>query len=173
MQTQLSTYIGLDSDDSGQALQLASILGPYATLHWCEQTDIRISRDHHKLPRSGFLNSTAEGWKALRTLFQRPWSSRVWIAQEIALSQDQVMVCGKHLFSWTPLYRIVLFCRSGKLPIIALDKIDDRYDPEAGVSPQRIQQGAAIINFELMAFLQLEDSSGLRCFDCRTLHSNC
>jgi len=35
------------------------------------------------------------GWKALHSLFERPWFLRVWIIQEFALPRDLLMICGE------------------------------------------------------------------------------
>jgi len=34
-------------------------------------------------------------WKALHSLFERPWFLRVWIIQEFALPRDLLMICGE------------------------------------------------------------------------------
>lgn len=35
------------------------------------------------------------GWKALHSLFERPWFLRVWIIQEFALPRELLMICGE------------------------------------------------------------------------------
>ncbi|KAI0398223.1 heterokaryon incompatibility protein-domain-containing protein [Xylariaceae sp. FL0594] len=41
-----------------------------------------------------------EKWRALGELIKRPWFSRRWIIQEIALAQDAYMLCGQKKFRW-------------------------------------------------------------------------
>jgi hypothetical protein len=39
-------------------------------------------------------------WKALRALINRPWFSRIWIIQEVALSRRAVVMCGRDELPW-------------------------------------------------------------------------
>jgi len=39
-------------------------------------------------------------WGALLDLMQRPWFSRRWVVQEIALARKAVMYCGSDKISW-------------------------------------------------------------------------
>lgn len=39
-------------------------------------------------------------WTAMLQLMQRPWFSRRWVVQEIALSRDAVMYCGEYQIRW-------------------------------------------------------------------------
>ncbi|KAK4120457.1 hypothetical protein N657DRAFT_648950 [Parathielavia appendiculata] len=44
-------------------------------------------------------------WCSLAALLKRQWFSRLWIIQETILSRNLVLLCGKHLFSWTTLVK--------------------------------------------------------------------
>jgi hypothetical protein len=62
----------------------------------------------------GYRPSDAE-WRAMEYLLKRPWFSRVWVVQEIAMSQNTTIFCGKAAFKWTDLSQIVSFlCRAGR-----------------------------------------------------------
>src|SRR5947207_10371237 len=39
-------------------------------------------------------------WRALLELMQRPWFSRRWVVQEIALGRKAVIYCGRDKISW-------------------------------------------------------------------------
>lgn len=49
----------------------------------------------------GLPDALDPAYGALGRLLQRPWFSRVWIIQELAVSRDAVVICGMHHFSWT------------------------------------------------------------------------
>lgn len=44
-----------------------------------------------------------KSWKDLWDFLDRPWFSRLWIIQEVALSRNAWVMCGKHLMSWSML----------------------------------------------------------------------
>ena len=43
---------------------------------------------------------TSEKWAALSNIMRRPWFSRRWIVQEIALAKNATLHCGGHFVSW-------------------------------------------------------------------------
>ena len=43
---------------------------------------------------------TSEKWAALSNIMRRPWFSRRWIVQEIALAKVATLHCGEHFVSW-------------------------------------------------------------------------
>jgi Heterokaryon incompatibility protein (HET) len=42
----------------------------------------------------------APSWAGFRKLLQRPWFSRLWVLQEIVLSQTAILVCGNNSVTW-------------------------------------------------------------------------
>ena len=40
------------------------------------------------------FSANAARWKALNTLFERPWWTRLWIVQEALLSGNPILRCG-------------------------------------------------------------------------------
>ena len=42
----------------------------------------------------------SEKWEALLELMQRPWFSRRWVVQEVALARDAVIYCGEDEITW-------------------------------------------------------------------------
>jgi hypothetical protein len=97
--TGVTTYIGPEAEGSEQALNFALRLDEYATLHWNDPTDIQMTEDLHRLPEIGFPEPRHWLWEAFRSLLQRPWWSRAWIAQEFVLNKDNAFVCEK---PWVP-----------------------------------------------------------------------
>ncbi|KAL8718347.1 MAG: hypothetical protein Q9225_004507 [Loekoesia sp. 1 TL-2023] len=49
-------------------------------------------------PKGG--RDTGPHWKALFSLIMRPWFSRRWIVQEVALAKDGLIYCGSRTISW-------------------------------------------------------------------------
>jgi Heterokaryon incompatibility protein (HET) len=47
--------------------------------------------------------SAYENWRALYSLLQRPWFSRRWVVQEIALARSAIVHCGDDKVSWKDL----------------------------------------------------------------------
>jgi hypothetical protein len=41
------------------------------------------------------------GWRAMTSLMQRPWFSRLWVIQEVVLSKKAELYCGTRTLSWT------------------------------------------------------------------------
>lgn len=48
-------------------------------------------------------------WRALSELLQRPWFSRAWIVQEVAVSSDILVVCGAESVPWDNFVRAVQY----------------------------------------------------------------
>lgn len=47
-------------------------------------------------------------WLAIRSLFNRPWFSRVWTFQEIVLARKVMIHCGVHTMRWQRLEMFVM-----------------------------------------------------------------
>ena len=41
-----------------------------------------------------------EAWEAARALLRRPWFTRAWIVQEIAVARSVVLACGSWKMDW-------------------------------------------------------------------------
>ena len=52
---------------------------------------------------------TWKNWGGLIMFFRRPWFTRVWIIQEVALSRNCVVLCGNHILPWESLVRTIGF----------------------------------------------------------------
>lgn len=109
------TYIGEKVDSLHPAIELATKLSKYADNHINDPPDDRLY-DQSKLPELGFPPQVDPCWSALSDLMRRPWSSRVWIAQESVLNQNMVMVCGSISFKWSLLSDLALHRATPALP---------------------------------------------------------
>ena len=52
------------------------------------------------LSSAGLPHPQHPAWEAIKSLFSRPWFKRMWIIQEVVLSQDVVVILGRYLISW-------------------------------------------------------------------------
>ena len=52
------------------------------------------------LSSAGLPHPQHPAWEALQSLFSRPWFRRMWIIQEVVLSQDVAVILGEYLISW-------------------------------------------------------------------------
>lgn len=57
----------------------------------------------------------APEWKALAQLFDRPWLRRVWVIQEVALSDTVRVACGSKVLPWDHFERVMPAVASGHL----------------------------------------------------------
>lgn len=46
-------------------------------------------------------------WAALANLLSRPWFTRTWVIQEVALSSNTYFVCGEDILDWKTLVRAI------------------------------------------------------------------
>jgi hypothetical protein len=46
---------------------------------------------------------------ALLWITARPWFTRVWVVQELAVAQEVTVVCGIWQFSWLEIYCVINF----------------------------------------------------------------
>jgi hypothetical protein len=75
-------FLGEAKDDSDYAIDLIRNL---------RTTGFKELEEAAALPDA----SSSRPWKALRHLFERPYWTRVWIAQELAVAaRDPVIACG-------------------------------------------------------------------------------
>ncbi|KAI0136394.1 heterokaryon incompatibility protein-domain-containing protein [Xylariales sp. AK1849] len=81
---QVCIWLGEDDDDSNLAIRF-------------------IKKDILKFENFDSVCSNkqnADNWRALLMLMQRPWFSRRWVVQEIALSQGATVHCGPENIQW-------------------------------------------------------------------------
>ena len=81
---QVCVWLGDSSKDSNQAIDFIET----------------IMKDIWKIDQLCGDQDQAENWAALLKLIMRPWFSRRWIVQEIALATDALIYCGQRTISW-------------------------------------------------------------------------
>ncbi|TLS30964.1 hypothetical protein PpBr36_02813 [Pyricularia pennisetigena] len=95
----INTLIWLGISDSMTG-QVFSLLNHAATELILDFSQIRIPGG---LQQRGFPPAEEQVWDDLWDLLDRPWFSRLWIIQEVALSRNAWVVCGDHFMSWSML----------------------------------------------------------------------
>lgn len=66
----------------------------------------------------GMTEPPADFWHIVNNFVGRPFFSRLWVVQEIALAQSISVLCGEFLFDWTELIPIVeAIFLDGRLPV--------------------------------------------------------
>ncbi|KAK5659350.1 hypothetical protein OQA88_1443 [Cercophora sp. LCS_1] len=111
-------------DEAEKAIQVAMMDRVYSrarsVVSWLGESDSHVDTAVRLLNRLGgvsanvvsrpefdvarFVNEIPSAeWLALGALLARPYFKRVWIVQEIAMAQQLVVVCGKHVVNWDDL----------------------------------------------------------------------
>lgn len=87
------SWLGEEASDSGAALELLRTLADYEARGLSTQLKEKLMSD------PGHLG--AGKWLALQKLLLRPYWSRLWVVQEIALAPDNMLIlCGKDSIEW-------------------------------------------------------------------------
>ncbi|VUC35364.1 unnamed protein product [Clonostachys rosea] len=107
--TRVVVWLGPESESSVLAIKTLAFLGqqivmtmdkwsftaPGATeIDWCYNATL--------------LPYDKKTWRAINSLLQRSWFSRVWIVQEIQLAKDAVLRCGHDEMAWVEFRRAIL-----------------------------------------------------------------
>ncbi len=82
--TQVCVWLGAADEDSDRAIDFIE----------------KIMKDIWKLDELCGDQEEAGNWAVLLKLIMRPWFSRRWIVQEIALAKDGLIYCGRRTISW-------------------------------------------------------------------------
>ena len=68
------------------------------------------------------LKFDSPGFRALDSLFQRPWFMRAWVVQEVVVAPRALVTCGTLTIPWKIISRVVsTFIRRGLLPQLGRD----------------------------------------------------
>jgi hypothetical protein len=101
------TYTGPETGNSIQAVDFVEHLGEQIRVWEGERTDM------------SFPPANDVRWTALYEFFQRPWPSRLWIAQESLLSQSApILLCGRRQICWYTVVELVLLAHDGYFPFV-------------------------------------------------------
>ena len=148
-------WLGEESHDSSAAFTLISRIVSAAA---SEQANSPV--DAKKFIRAQDLGGLAlpdhfdPAWKALDSLFWRPWFTRVWVIQEITVAKDAVVICGSSHCQWSHLITTAKYVEDHSLTAIT------RVDPQRVIKfvdlSQRFREGLPQLLLELLS--QARDS---------------
>ncbi|KAK6080478.1 heterokaryon incompatibility protein [Seiridium cupressi] len=118
--------------------------GPILEKEFSRQRSLEKDRDESIAAEYGLPPFTDDVWKGLIHLFQRTWFDRAWVLQEIALSQDAVVLLEPDPLPWNDLVQCSWFLRGSGVAAI-ISKYQDDHNPINDSSPL-IGQSAVTIN---------------------------
>jgi hypothetical protein len=102
-------YLGEETQGLGKAMELFQILHEKSGEPISSTNTAGMIRD--SLPRS-----SEEVWYRLHDFFNRPWFSRMWVIQEVAVaSVDPIVLCGPFTLSWSAIAKVARFLRDTAL----------------------------------------------------------
>ena len=93
-------------------------------------------------------------WKALDSLFWRPWFTLVWVIREIAVAKGAVVLCGHSQCQWIDLVKTADFITDNALT--AIIRVDSRRVNKFSSLARRFSSGPPHILLELLS--QARDS---------------
>ena len=97
-------WLGEEADNSDDAID--TLLNTKTALQYYQDGKAPNAEDFERL----FLPaSDSPKWQELGKLMRRPWFQRVWIIQEVVLSQQLIVMCGTRYISWADL-ALFSFC---------------------------------------------------------------
>lgn len=97
--TRVIADIGEDTDDSDIGIELA-----HKILTVKNSLALHDFRTESSYAAVGLPPVQDKSWTAFGRLLQRPYFTRIWIVQELAVARDIQMVCGNNNFGGTVLY---------------------------------------------------------------------
>ncbi|KAK0717282.1 hypothetical protein B0T26DRAFT_709393 [Lasiosphaeria miniovina] len=94
----VAVWLGSSTPNSQAAFRLLR------QIHAAAQATAAADRDRlltkAELARRGLPDDSGPDWKAVGLLFWRPWFTRVWIIQEVALARSSAVYCGGDSMPW-------------------------------------------------------------------------
>ena len=110
----VNIWLGPAAQNSTAALNLVHQLNIAENLDKLAGIESRnfwdLDQHHYGLPLT-----TARVWYDLFDVLRRPWFSRAWIIQEMAVSSNAIVVCGHELVHWTDLVRAINYMAASGL----------------------------------------------------------
>ncbi|RSM05119.1 hypothetical protein CDV31_009753 [Fusarium ambrosium] len=96
-------WLGEDEDESRVATQFLEEIAPIASA----RVDGQVRKHSSKFPKV-----EDPKWSILAKLLERKWFRRVWVAQELVLAREAIVVCGARQMTWDRFHAAVEACFS-------------------------------------------------------------
>lgn len=162
-------WLGPEEDDSHKALKILAYLGERVT----ENDNGDLERHPDAPPREPGeaiwesetepIPLTEHEVRILTTFFERPWFTRLWIRQEIALATNATVLCGRNMLAWDRFQNgASCFCQKPSGPSVTPD-LARRFN-----RIQRVVENICDANNFYYRYEALRDKHrGVRCTDPR------
>jgi hypothetical protein len=112
-------WLGEEDNSVADAVKVIGTIGkaaPFLVKNWNEIGDIFASSkrlDERDFSSYGVPAFTRSEWHSVLAFYSRTWFRRMWILQEVVLSQDSIVFCGFSYFQWSFISMTADFlCRS-------------------------------------------------------------
>ncbi|KAK2729262.1 hypothetical protein CKAH01_10350 [Colletotrichum kahawae] len=107
---QVIVWLGPDDDDTPVAMETIKILSEGVVMEWHRRlfTTSPGTAAHMLRNRPDHSTLTLAQWTALRSLITRPWFTRLWVRQEVALASRVVVVCGYFQAEWEDVEKVAI-----------------------------------------------------------------
>lgn len=127
---QVVVYLGEDTEDTAMAFAL---LRSVSLLVESELDPERLLQAFHRGYREGnhpiIPPAHDTHWTALVNLYRRDYFARIWVVQEVALSQAKPrVICGSHRACWSEIMRVVNLCSGPSNPVLNNGSIKSNSD---------------------------------------------
>lgn len=123
---QVIIFLGTADDTSTRAMDLLQLTRGFIQANGDVLPALRIE-DFEK--RSLGAGIPPASWAAVARLLSRPWFTRCWAVQEVALASDAVAVCGRHAVRWDELCQLCRWVLDNKG---LLFRVMEKYLPVEG-----------------------------------------
>ena len=122
--TRVVVWLGEHTQDSEQGVDLLLSIQRLALENDDKITASAQALAPDDLPKLGLASVDSGEWGSLDAIFWRPWFTRIWIIQELAVSKDALVICGDRSFTWADLARAAQFILQHSLT--AITQVDPR-----------------------------------------------
>ena len=133
-------WLGEESHDSSAAFGLISrIVSAAASEQAYSPVEAKRIVEAQDLGGLALPRHSNSAWKALDSLFWRPWFSRVWVIQEVTVARGASVLCGPSHCQWSHLITTARYIEDHSLTAIT------RVDPQRAIKfadlSQRFREG--------------------------------
>jgi len=98
--SQVIIWLGPETPDTVLAMDSCKEISSHITVNWLLQSMSATSSEKHWVDRSMALPWNKEQVIAVCNLLKRGWFSRLWIWQEVLLTDSAIVKCGSHSIAW-------------------------------------------------------------------------
>ncbi|KAL9036277.1 MAG: hypothetical protein Q9180_004389 [Flavoplaca navasiana] len=103
-------WLGPESDDSEVAMEIFSKIGPDVTVYW-DRNEFQVDPSSNFYSRD--LDLSPEQCHSITTLLSRAWFERLWVMQEICLTEKRIcVICGFSRISFVDLGNAIFYLYS-------------------------------------------------------------